>query len=201
MDTEILKIVGQVAGIGGLALGVCLLLFRDVIRKNIFPNLNRQQGYRLLLLIVVLTWTIALAGLGAWVYVRTLEKNQVGQTENQLSGVVLDSQGKAIPNVDVSVLGASMRDQTTSSGSFLLKLRVNEGTTVKLQAYKQGYKPWNDNVVVPNTGLQIPLVIEDQPSPPANIDTNISRTSVNSKKRSNKNNNSASKPPVITDQK
>jgi hypothetical protein len=30
MDADVLKIVGQVAGIGGLALGVFLLLFRDI---------------------------------------------------------------------------------------------------------------------------------------------------------------------------
>ena len=65
MDT--LKIVGQVAGIGGLALGVLMLIFRDVIRKNIFPTLSKEHAYRVLRLIVFLVWSVALVGIGAWV--------------------------------------------------------------------------------------------------------------------------------------
>jgi hypothetical protein len=69
MDTETLKTVGQIAGIGGLSIGLILLIFRDVIRRNIFPNLSRQQGYSLLRMIIILTWSIALVGILAWVYV------------------------------------------------------------------------------------------------------------------------------------
>jgi hypothetical protein len=53
VDADVHKIVGQVAGIGGLALGVFLLLFRDIIRKNIFPKLPPAEAYRLLRLITV----------------------------------------------------------------------------------------------------------------------------------------------------
>jgi len=63
METELLKTVGQIAGIGGIALGVFLLLYRDIIRKKIFPTLTKQQGFQLLMLISVLVWSIALAGI------------------------------------------------------------------------------------------------------------------------------------------
>ena len=56
MTNDVLRIVGQVAGIGGIALGVLLIVFRDVIRKAIFPKLTKDQGYRLLRLIAVLTF-------------------------------------------------------------------------------------------------------------------------------------------------
>jgi hypothetical protein len=68
MDTELIKTVGQVAGIGGIALGVFLLLFRDLIRKQIFPTLAKREGYRLLRLVAILIWSVALAGIGAWVW-------------------------------------------------------------------------------------------------------------------------------------
>jgi hypothetical protein len=48
MDTELIKTVGQVAGIGGIALGVFLLLFCDLIRKQIFPMLAQREASRLL---------------------------------------------------------------------------------------------------------------------------------------------------------
>jgi hypothetical protein len=69
MEAEVLKTVGQIAGIGGLALGVFLLLFRDIIRKNIFPKLPPPEAYRLLRLITVAVWSIAVVGIGAWVLV------------------------------------------------------------------------------------------------------------------------------------
>src|SRR3954452_11426105 len=69
MDAQVLRTVGQVAGIGGLALGVFLLLFRDIIRKNIFPKLPPAEAYRLLRLITGAVWSVALAGIAAWVYV------------------------------------------------------------------------------------------------------------------------------------
>jgi hypothetical protein len=68
VDIEALEIVGQVAGIGGLALGVFLLLFREIIRKNIFPRLPPPEAYRLLRLIAIAVWSVAIVGIGAWVY-------------------------------------------------------------------------------------------------------------------------------------
>ncbi len=48
METlETLKQLGQVAGIGGIALGVLALVFRDIIRKNIFAGLTKRQSFEL----------------------------------------------------------------------------------------------------------------------------------------------------------
>jgi len=66
---DILKTVGQVAGIGGLALGVLLIAFRDIVRKKIFPKLPPAEAYRLLRLITVAVWSVAIVGILAWVYV------------------------------------------------------------------------------------------------------------------------------------
>jgi len=71
MDLNILKLFGQVAGIAGLSIGVVLLLFRDVIRKNVFSRLTREHSYRLLRLVIVLTWSIGVLGIFAWFYSNT----------------------------------------------------------------------------------------------------------------------------------
>jgi hypothetical protein len=73
MEAGILKVVAQVAGLGGIALGVLLLVFREVIRKNIFPILPKQEAYKLLRLIIILVWTVALVGIVAWVYTSTMQ--------------------------------------------------------------------------------------------------------------------------------
>lgn len=65
----VLETVGKVAGVGGLAITAMVLVFRDLIRKKIFPMLPAAQAYRLLRLIVLCVATISLAGLAAWAFV------------------------------------------------------------------------------------------------------------------------------------
>ncbi len=69
MSLELFRIAGQIAGIGGLAIGTFLILFREIIRKKIFPNLARTQAYKLLRLMVILIWSLGLAGIASWVFV------------------------------------------------------------------------------------------------------------------------------------
>jgi hypothetical protein len=68
MDAGLLKTLGEVLGMGGLALGVFFLLFREVIRKAIFPTLKKDDAYRLLRLISVLIWSVAVIGIAAWIW-------------------------------------------------------------------------------------------------------------------------------------
>ena len=68
METRILEIVGSIAGIAGITVGAAFLIFRDILRKRIFPNLTQMQAYRLLRLISIFAFLIALAGIVAWVH-------------------------------------------------------------------------------------------------------------------------------------
>lgn len=77
MSGHLIEIVGKTAGIGGIALGILLVIFRDIIRK-LFPNLTRKQTYNLLVLMVSLVWTIALAGLASWTYVSARPVSNLG---------------------------------------------------------------------------------------------------------------------------
>jgi hypothetical protein len=82
MDLQILRIFGQVAGLAGLSLGVLLILFRDIIRKTIFSGLTQEHGYRLLRLIVILVWSLAVLGIGTWVYSNKQESSRQTKTES-----------------------------------------------------------------------------------------------------------------------
>lgn len=66
MDLAFLKTAGAVAGIGGLALGVFLILFRDFLRRALFPQLSKMHAFRLLRLFLILVWSVAVAGIAAW---------------------------------------------------------------------------------------------------------------------------------------
>ena len=69
MELETLKSLGQIAGVAGIVVGTLLILYRQIIAKKIFPNLTKKQAFKILLVIIIATWSIAIAGIGAWVYV------------------------------------------------------------------------------------------------------------------------------------
>lgn len=94
MDAELLKTLGQIAGIGGLALGIFLILFRELIRKTIFPKLKKDDAYRLLRLIAILICTVALAGIAAWIIVEN--HSQITATKSVVSGKNLKVEGDII---------------------------------------------------------------------------------------------------------
>jgi len=94
MDVEVIKVVAQFAGIGGISLGILLILFKEIIRKNIFPSLTKQHAYSLLKLIAILIWSIAIIGIFAWVYIQestsstpleSLAKNNMKGMNNNFS--------------------------------------------------------------------------------------------------------------------
>lgn len=70
-DITILETAGRIAGIGGLALGVFLILFRNLLRKLNLPGLTKDQSFKVVVIFMVLVWSIAVCGLGAWVYAST----------------------------------------------------------------------------------------------------------------------------------
>ncbi|ARV18674.1 hypothetical protein AEP_01730 [Curvibacter sp. AEP1-3] len=69
LDVKTIEAFGQIAGIGGLSLFVFVYLYREVIRKKIFPQLNSQQAYKLIRLFLILVFLFSSTGLAAWVYV------------------------------------------------------------------------------------------------------------------------------------
>lgn len=65
-NTRVLNTLAKRAGIAGITVGVFLILFRDFIRQTFFPQLAPIQGYNLLLLFVLFTFAVAIAGLVVW---------------------------------------------------------------------------------------------------------------------------------------
>ncbi|MFC1577649.1 hypothetical protein ACFL36_01430 [Thermodesulfobacteriota bacterium] len=63
---KLLQTTGAIAGIGGLSLGVFIILFREIIRKQIFPTLTKKQAYRLIIILSILIWSLSIIGIIAW---------------------------------------------------------------------------------------------------------------------------------------
>src|SRR5713101_5221536 len=93
MDAGLLKTLGEVLGIGGIALGIFFLLFREVIRKSIFPTLKKDDAYMLLRLITVLIWSVAVIGIAAWIWGERKATAQSVTTAGPQSPIVQDTKG------------------------------------------------------------------------------------------------------------
>lgn len=97
LEAELIKSVGQIAGVGGIALGVMLFLFRDIIRKNLISKLTKTDSYKILRLIIILVWIVTIFGIYAWVWGSKDAKTQLITV--QLT--VLDHKGNLVSNANV----------------------------------------------------------------------------------------------------
>jgi len=64
MDT--LFKLGQIAGIAGISLGIIFLIFKQIIAKKIFPQLSKEQSYKILRLLITLLFIIGIVGMLLW---------------------------------------------------------------------------------------------------------------------------------------
>lgn len=99
MSIEVWSEFGKIAGIAGLALGVFFVLFREIIRKAIFPTLTKPDAYRLLRLITVLIFAVAIAGIGAWLIGPQKSGTSIVQsTSGAQSDAIANTNGDVIIN-------------------------------------------------------------------------------------------------------
>jgi acyl carrier protein len=69
--SNLFQTLAGAAGLAGISVGFVLVIFRDIIKKNIFPKLNAEHSYGILRLIIQLTFGIGILGIGAWVIDRS----------------------------------------------------------------------------------------------------------------------------------
>lgn len=93
MDKALLKTVGQIAGIGGLALGVVLLVFQAIIGKTANDSLLTTLAFLITL--------VGLAGIGAWVW-GNRRTADAAPSSHVIKGKVDASNGAAVINGDVT---------------------------------------------------------------------------------------------------
>ena len=53
----------KVGGVTALIVGVFFLLYREIIRRNIFVALSQAQTFVIFLIITILVWSIAITGI------------------------------------------------------------------------------------------------------------------------------------------
>jgi hypothetical protein len=73
MESRLLGTLGRIAGLGGIALGVFLLVFQGVLRARFLPQagLASAQAFAVILSLMILTFGIAAIGVVAWLISRS----------------------------------------------------------------------------------------------------------------------------------
>lgn len=99
MESTLLESLGQVAGIGGITLGVFLLLFRKLLETIEVPGLTKAHWFKVIITFMILVWSVAILGIGAWGYSYYLTN---GKSEGYVN--VDPTTGKTIETVGVSNL-------------------------------------------------------------------------------------------------
>src|SRR5215216_4150665 len=74
MESKMLSSLGKIAGLGGIALGVFLLISQGVLQKQFLPQagLGPEQAFAIILSLMLLTFGIAGVGVVAWLIGRTV---------------------------------------------------------------------------------------------------------------------------------
>ncbi len=172
MELRILETVGKIAGIAGLSLGTFLLLFREVIRRNIFPKLTPDKAYSLIQQFMYLTFSIAALGLFAWVYVSTTSaarpisggidaEKPSSPKKLTLSGTVTDAKtNNPIGQAEIAVVGAGVPAVSDDNGNFHLDLDgiiPANPTPVHMRVSKHGYRTLDWQVTPPAKEIIVPL--------------------------------------------
>lgn len=78
MESKLLAVVGKLAGIGGISLGVLLLLFKDILadRFLVSAGLGPAQAFAIIFALMIFTFSITGIGVISWLIGNTVGDNR-----------------------------------------------------------------------------------------------------------------------------
>jgi hypothetical protein len=161
VDSDVFRSIGSSAGLAGLAIGMIVILFKEVIRKRIFPQLPKREAYQLLRTILFLAWSVAIVGIGSWTYLqlnaRTPDRTPQSAAPEALviAGTVVDETNTGIGQAEIAVRGQKEVFTSEDSGNF--RIALPPGSTpaqrLRLSVAKGGYQPLDTSVLPPVENL------------------------------------------------
>lgn len=83
----------KVAGIAGICIGILLIVFKEIIRKSIFPSLTKLHAYKILRLIIICTFSVAIIGIIAYVFLSIAQQPNQKNNDPQFQQLKLESKG------------------------------------------------------------------------------------------------------------
>ena len=174
MDNEVWRIVGGVAGIGGIALTFVAYVFKEVIRaKGVFTPVTRKHTYQLLSKIITHTSVIGILGIIAYVII-SLHNGTVipsfiapNPSASPVSANNANLQQISPTSVESANIGrVPTRNQTTSNTNDIVKTNETPSPPLTFVVSSRVY----DENGKPMPGVKVSL--EDLPEYSANTESN-----------------------------
>jgi hypothetical protein len=131
VDAGMLKIAGAIAGTIGIITALVFIVFREIIRKKIFPRLTKVQAYRIFITIIILSFSLGCYGIYAWL----TQKDILAPAEVLRFTIYRDS--VPWPLVSVEIPDKKYADYTSITGEIELPFNLSPGESVKLLIDKQ----------------------------------------------------------------
>jgi hypothetical protein len=127
---EFIKEWGLIAGVAGIGLGVFVVLFREVIRKNIFPMLTKKHGFQLLIIFMILVWSVAIYSI--YVY---FNQGTTSSTDTEITASALDTWNdkKLVYSELINLVG---------------KISSNSADSTKLKEYKPKFDEFYEGSMI-----------------------------------------------------
>ena len=145
--TKILEIAGGIAGLAGLSIGLIIIIFREIIRKNIFPRLTVDKGYKILKQISTYAFIVAIAGIASYTYGNYL-KSRIADSRT-IFGTLIGDNLKNIESAIVEIREKpGIRDESDSDGNFMLTLDGTQKEIVELKITHPNYKDYRKKIEI-----------------------------------------------------
>jgi hypothetical protein len=166
MDGQIFQILGGVAGLAGLAVGLILFIYREILSKSILPQLSKRDAYRLLRNIAFLSWSIAMVGIFCWAWSAkipqpSLPAAAVSSPEEDLvvAGTIVDRDtNSGLGQAKIAIVGESSSITSEDTGNFRIVLPVKHGGRVRLTVTKIGYLDVDQSVMPPAHDVVLQMI-------------------------------------------
>lgn len=139
MDVKLFETLAKYAGLAGISLGVVLVIFRAILKKNL-PD--PQAAYSLLKQLMYLTFVIGVIGIAAWFF--------SSRVNHKITGHVLEKESRdSIQGAEVTLSGHPESATTDDHGNFYLTLVDDPpAQATPLYVSKTGYKVYEVGVVM-----------------------------------------------------
>lgn len=163
MDPSFFETLGKYAGLAGISVGVVLVIFRQLLKLQIFSRLVGTQTYRLLQQLMYLTFAVGVVGIGAWAFVTTKTSSS-----HAITGRVVDGKTRQpIVGAEVTLSGRSESARTDGAGNFSLPFVAMPSGSVHLFVSKDGYAIFDRNASV---GDNIEALLSSSDPKPAPVE-------------------------------
>lgn len=79
--TQLFKIAASTAGIGGIAILIFWLIYKDILHLGIFSKLTRKNTYQILMIIIILSFSAFVIGIATYVFGRPAGKSYLNNAD------------------------------------------------------------------------------------------------------------------------